>query len=393
MDESFNVLIVIYAALFISSPLIAILHELGHALAYLILTKPERIDIYIGSYVKRKNAIQFSAGKLHFYVTRSFPFIKGIGLCHSYKPETNYKNYIVILLAGAVFTFFVAGIPGIIVFYTQTNLLIQIACYIFLGLSALSLISNLVPREIDKNYDVNIDNDGKQLFFTLKIKNSLPDYLEAVELIHQKKFDGAIEKLNMVLAAAPSSEKLLTLSFAVSLVARQYDDAALYLSKLESKKELSINNTLNKGHLQSATGKHDEAIETYSKLLKLDRHNVVGLNNIAEELIDKGAHKVAAQALEKAIKLKPMFDYPYATLGYSKLLQGDLDGGKKLVKQCLDINPDNAYAYKVLGIYYLKVKDTMHANENFNKARELDSGMDLGVYAEELKQLEEQDLT
>jgi tetratricopeptide (TPR) repeat protein len=393
MDDSLNVLIVIYAALFISSPLIAILHELGHAFAYLILTKPERIDIYIGSYVKQKNATQFNAGKLYFYIKRSFPFIKGIGLCHSYKPETNYKKQTIILLAGTVFTFFIACIPGIIVFYAHPNLLVQIACYIFLGLSALSLIGNLVPREIDKTDDVNIDNDGKQLFFTLKIKNSLADYVEAVGLIHQKKYTPAIEKLRNVLAADPASEKLLSLLFAVSLIARQYEDAALYLAKLEGKKELSTNNTVNKGHLQSATGKHDEAIDTYSRLLKKDRHNVVALNNIAEELIEKGAHKVAAQALEKAIELKPMFDYPYATFGYSKLLQGDLDGGKKLVKQCLDINPNNPYAYKVLGIYYLKLKDATGANEHFDKALGLDPGMDFGVYAEELKQLEEQDLT
>lgn len=393
MDESLNVLIVIYAALFIASPLIAILHELGHALAYLILTKPERIDIYIGSYVKHKNAIQFNVGKLYFYIKRSFPFIKGIGLCHSHTPEMDYKNQTVILLSGSVFTFFIACIPGFIVFYTNANLLIQIACYIFLALSALSLISNLVPREIDKAYDVNIDNDGKQLFFTLKIKNSLPDYIEGVELVRQKQYNTAIEKLNNVLVAAPDSEKLLTLVFAVSLVAKRYNDAALYLEKLEGRQELSINNMVNKGHLQSATGKHDEAIETYSKLLKRDRHNVVALNNIAEELIEKGAHKVAAQALEKAIKLKPMFEYPYATLGYSKLLQGDLDDGKRLVKQSLDINPDNAYACKVLGIYYLKLKDTARANESFNKALVLDGGMDLGIYAEELKQLEEQDLT
>jgi tetratricopeptide (TPR) repeat protein len=206
--------------------------------------------------------------------------------------------------------------------------LVQIACYIFLALSALSLISNLIPREIDKTDDVNIDNDGKQLLFTLKIKNALPDYVDGVEFIHQKKYSQAIEKLNNVLVAAPASEKLLSLLFAVSLVAKRYDEAASFLNKLESKGELSINSMLNKGNLQSAIGKHDEAIETYSKLLKIDRHNVIALNNIAEELIEKGAHKVAAQILEKAIKLKPMFEYSYATFGYSKLLQGDLEGGK-----------------------------------------------------------------
>src|ERR1700712_5748785 len=108
--NDYIILIVIYAALFISSPLIAILHELGHALAYLVLTKPDRIDIYIGSYGNSRNAIQFNSGKLYFYLKRSFPFVKGIGLCHSYKPETNYKRDILILLAGPVFTFIIAFI-------------------------------------------------------------------------------------------------------------------------------------------------------------------------------------------------------------------------------------------------------------------------------------------
>ncbi|MBS1532702.1 MAG: tetratricopeptide repeat protein [Bacteroidetes bacterium] len=382
MNEAFNVLIVIYAALFISSPLIAIFHELGHALAYLILTKPESIDIYIGTYHKPRNSVQLKAGKLNFFIKRSFPFVKGIGLCKSSTPEVNYQRYIIILLAGSVFTFLLAATFGLIVFSTNAPFLIQISCYIFLGLSTLSLITNLVPNEIDSTYDVNLDNDGKQLFFTLKIKKSLPDYVEAIELIHQKEYATAVERLDNVLAAAPASEKVLTLLFAVSLAAKQYEGAALYLDKLEAKHELSSNNTLNKGYLQSATGKKDEAIETYSKLLRKDRHNVVALNNIGEELIEKGAHKVAAQVLEKAIKLKPMFDYPYATLGYSKLLQGDLEEGKKLIKQCMDINPNNAYAYRGLGIYYLKLNDSEKAAVHFNKALELDSGIDLSPYYE-----------
>jgi len=65
------ILAVIYAAVFISSPLIAVFHELGHALAYLVLTKPRKIDIYIGSYGSRKNVLRFNAGKLRFYVKKS----------------------------------------------------------------------------------------------------------------------------------------------------------------------------------------------------------------------------------------------------------------------------------------------------------------------------------
>jgi tetratricopeptide (TPR) repeat protein len=387
------VLIVIYGTLFISSPLIAILHELGHAFAYLVLTKPDRIDIYIGSYGSKKNAFQFEIGKICFYIKRSFPFVKGIGLCHSYKSETNYKNDIMILLAGPVFTLLVACIPGIIVFNIHVNLLIQIACYIFLGLSVLSLITNLVPREIDKSYDVNLDNDGKQIFFALKVKEALPDYVEAIQYLHKEEYIIAIEKLKNVLIIAPNSAKVLRLIIAISLIAKQYDDASLYLDKLESNFELSNDDMINKGCLLSFTNRHKEAINTYTKVLKKNRHNVIALNNIGYELIKIEDFVVAQKAFEKAIKLKPSFDDPYAGAGYLKILQGDFESGREFINKCLNINPKNVDAYKALGIYYLKLKDPNLANENFNKAFELDSDIDLGIYTDELKQLADQDIT
>ena len=387
------ILIVIYATLFISSPLIAILHELGHAFAYLSLTKPDRIDIYIGSYGNKKNAISFNIGKIYFYVKRSFPFVKGIGLCHSYKPETNYKNDIVILLAGPVFTFLIACIPGIIVFSIHVNLLIQIACYIFLGLSALSLITNLVPREIDKSYDVNLANDGKQILFALKVKKVLPDYIEALQYLDKEDYVSATEKLKKVLIIAPNSAKVLRLIIATSLFAKQYDDAGLYIDKLESNFELSTDDLINKGCLMSFTKRHKEAINTLTKALKKNRHNVIALNNIGYELIEIEDYIVAQKAFEKAIKLKPLFDAPYAGIGYLKVLQDELEDGKEFINKCIKMNPKNADAYKALGIYYLKLKDMNLAKENFNKAIELDNSIDLGTYAYELKQLTEQDIT
>jgi tetratricopeptide (TPR) repeat protein len=170
-----------------------------------------------------------------------------------------------------------------------------------------------------------------------------------------------------------------------SLASKQYEDTSLYLEKLENKFELSTLEMLNKGCLQSLTGKHEEAIETYSKVLKKDRNNVIALNNIADELIEKEAYKVAQQAIEKAIRLKPEFDHPYCTFGYLKISQGELEEGKGMINKCLELNSENAYAYKVLGIYYLKLQDIQQATANFNKALTLDSTIDLGPYAEDLE--------
>ena len=145
----YTLLVVIYAAVFLSSPLIAVFHEFGHALAYLIFTKPENIDIFIGSYGDEKNALQFRIYKLNFFIKKSFPFVKGIGLCHSSKPESDYRKFIVILLAGPVFTLIAAAIIAIVAFTSHVYLLILIFCYIFLGFSLLSIIANLVPRSLN----------------------------------------------------------------------------------------------------------------------------------------------------------------------------------------------------------------------------------------------------
>jgi len=384
------VIIVIYLAIFISSPLIAILHELGHAFAYLILTKPDKIDIYIGSYVFEKNAIQFKTGKIHFYIKRSFPFIKGIGLCRSSKPESNYLKYVVILLAGSFFTFLAAGVFALIAFNTQANLLLQIACYIFLGLSALSLLANLVPREISKSYTDNLDSDGKQLLLALNIKKARPAYIEALQDIRKKEYDSAILKLKNVLTIAPHNQDVLRLLIVTSLNGKRYDETANALVELESTSKLSPDIMFYKGCLQSSKLQHDEAIATYSEVIKKDKNNVLALNNIGYELIEKGAHQVAKRALDRAIKLNPKFDYPYSNLGYSKIVQGEIAEGKTLIDKCLSLNINNADAYKALAVYYLKLKDVNQAKINIDKATELDADTDLVVYDKELKLLQDQ---
>jgi hypothetical protein len=380
------VLIVVYLAVFISSPLIAILHECGHAIAYLIFTKPDKIDIYIGTYKLPENAIKFQIGKLHFFMKRSFPFVKGIGLCKSEKSETNYRKLVVILLAGSFFTFFIAGILAMLMINTEAPLLVKIAFYIFLGLSTLSLLTNLIPSQLDKNFKTILNSDGQQLVLALKLKKSLPDYVAGRMYLVDNNFEYASKKLKKVLDNVQLEEVIRLLIFSL-ISGKQYNEANFYLSQLESSFKMSPTDHFYRGCLQSLTHKHDEAIETYSKVLKMDRHHVLALNNIGFELIEKGAHQVAKQVLDKAIKLNPNFGAPYGNLGYSQILQGDLESGKILVDKCLQFNPLNAEAYKSLCIYYLKKDDAAGALENFKRATEIDNEIDFGIYADKLKLL------
>jgi tetratricopeptide (TPR) repeat protein len=259
-------------------------------------------------------------------------------------------------------------------------------------------VSNLIPRDINNSFfnildaGDNLENDGKQIFFDLKIKDARIYLVEATKFIEDGELKLAIEKLKNLLTVVPHSPKILRSIVRISLYTKLYESAEFYLTELENTSELSANDLLQKGCLKSFQQNHDEAITIYGKVLKKDRNNVIALNNIGYELIEKGAHEVAKRALERAIKLRPSFDHPYNNLGYSKILQGEYKEGKSLVDKCLELNNENADAYKTLGIYYLKLKNLSLANFNFNKAIELDSETDLSVYVDELKLLTENEV-
>lgn len=173
---------------------------------------------------------------------------------------------------------------------------------------------------------------------------------------------------------------------------KKYDDAASYNSLLEQIAEFSVNDLVNKGCIQSAMHKSDDAIVTYQQVLKKDKHNLIALNNVAAELVDKGAYIVAQRALDKALKFAPDYVYAYNTMAYMKIMQGLMDEGKELIDKCFKLEPENAYLYKTLGIYNLKCLDLAQATANFNKAVELDSSIDVDDYGDELKQLSEKQI-
>jgi Tetratricopeptide repeat len=387
------ILISLYVAIFITSPFITIFHELGHAVAYLILTKPNKVDIYIGSYGDSKETMNFKIGKLNFYVKHSFPFIKSGGLCKSDKIETSYLKYIIILLAGPVFTLLMACAIGLIIFNVEVHGSIKLFCFALIICSIISLFVNLRPRTILRS-GVNLDNDGKQILFAINHRKVFSNYIAACQYFEKGEFASASLQLKHALEKIPGDRGVFRLLINSLLQAKNFDDAGPYLSEFEKKFELLPLDRLNKGCLESFTEKHEEAILSYRVVLEDDKNNVLALNNLGYELNEKCEWQEAEQLLEKGIKLSPEFDHLYANLGYTKVLQGDLEAGKILIEKCIELNPKNAYAYKNLGIYYIKIKNLNLAKTNFDKAIEFDDTFDLSIYINEIKVLaKEQDIS
>jgi tetratricopeptide (TPR) repeat protein len=76
------------------------------------------------------------------------------------------------------------------------------------------------------------------------------------------------------------------------------------------------------GDYYQGRGRHREAIEEYSKSIRIDPLFVKAYNGIAISLDQTGEHERAVEYYEAALAIKPDLDYLHNNLGYSLLLQG-----------------------------------------------------------------------
>lgn len=373
----------IYAAIYITNPFIIIFHELGHAFAHLILTKPKKINVFIGSYGDTKTKLNLKIGKLHFYVKPSLFFING-GICQSYSAEPSYKKRVIILLAGPLVSFFVACLIGFFVFDSEIHGVVKLYFFALIICSFISLITNLRPSTI-KN--TNIDNDGKQLLFTIRIRKVYTDYVLANEKFLRGEYIYSAEQFLQIIAFFPHEENIMRPLITSLLMTKRWTEAEKYLTEFTQYRYPNTEDYLNWGYLHSVTNRSQLAIENYKKALSYDPNNLIGLNNLGYELALKGEYAEGQKILEQAIEIDPKFSHPYGNLGYLKILSSKLDEGKQLIEKSIELDPNNAYAYKHLGVYYLKTGDKGKALVNFNKALELDSSFNMESFFQEAELL------
>lgn len=370
------VFICIYIASYITAPFITIFHELGHAIAILLLTKTDQIDIYIGSYGDKNSKIRVKIGKLVFYIKLTFSF-STVGMCHSTGMVNNYKKKLVILSAGALLSFLFSCLIGFLVISTEFHGAIKSYFACLIVCSFIAMFNNLVPRTIHAK---NLYNDGKQIIFTYKIRKVYNDYVMIQEDLLVENYEEALKKIKIIVAIFPWEEILIRQYISILLLAKEYEEAEKQHINLEKFAELIVNDYIIIGYLQILSNRNTEAIINFHKALRMDSKNPIALNNIGHTLILLEKHEEGQPYLEKAIKLDPAFAEPYIHLAQIKIFAHHLEEGKILIDKSIMLNDKNAHAYKNLGLYYLKTGNAELASLNFAKAIKLDNSINLEQY-------------
>jgi tetratricopeptide (TPR) repeat protein len=377
-------LILIYLSLIIAicvtNPVIIICTELGHALSCLLLTNPDNIDIFIGSYGDTEAGLNFKVGKLHFYFNPSFPFILKGGLSRASKMEPNYLNCILTLLAGPIFTVLLACIIGAVVFNTEVHGAIKLYCFALILFSVLRLVRSLIPKHIKA---ANKDNNGKQIAFLLRTRDVYANYVAAIDDELNNEKITAVEKLLKIVEVHPKEEIFLRLLVPLLIEIKSSDLAKKYLIDLKTVSSFTATDYLNMGYLHSLAGERTEAIKNFREGMAMEPERLLILNMLAGQLMLTDAYEEAIEIFEKVINLVPNKPDTYDILGYLNILAGRLDTAKTFLDKSLWLNPSYSRAYKHLGIFYLKTNEKENAIINFKKAAELDSNINIDSYLQE----------
>ncbi|NCD71394.1 tetratricopeptide repeat protein [Mucilaginibacter agri] len=384
-------ILAVYIALFITSPLIALLHELGHAFAYLILTKPNHIDVFVGSYGNEKNSYSFKLGRLSLHFKYSFPFIWGVGLCKSDTIESTPWKYIIILLAGPIFTLVMAIVFGLLAFHFDANGQLRMFCVALILFSFISLLTNLAPRTLNRSTANYLESDGRQIAFTLKYWKVYPQYLSILDSIQKERFEVALFKIDNLLKNNKPHERLLRYQIACNIALKRYETVIELTQQLNRFVYLTKVDYMNRGCAYSLLDKHELAIKDYYIVIKADATNPIVFNNLGYGLIETGDYKKAEKVLKKSISLNRDLSYANSNLGYLKILTGNFEQAKIVLDKAQELDPAEPHNYKYLGIYHLRTMNLEEAQTNFHKCLELDSSIDLKKYLDEIELLNKRD--
>ena len=94
-------------------------------------------------------------------------------------------------------------------------------------------------------------------------------------------------------------------------------------------------------------------------------------------MLQQKKYQEAIDQFTKAIDIDPYWDYPYNNRGYCKLQLGDIDNAYADLFHSFEMNSDNSFSWRNLGVYYLTTNEFEKALQHFEQAEKIDPKTEL----------------
>ncbi|TVR26491.1 MAG: serine/threonine-protein kinase [Balneolaceae bacterium] len=146
-----------------------------------------------------------------------------------------------------------------------------------------------------------------------------------------------------------------------------------------SERAKEINNELAAVHvtlgmIQQATGRYDEAVNSFRRALELDSVNSDAYRGLARAYVQLGSIDQAEETYKRSIRLRPTYWAGYNQLGGFYYGQGKFTEAVQQYEKVIELIPNSSYGYSNLGVVYYYLEDYPKAIELFNKASEIEPG-------------------
>ncbi|HWR01318.1 MAG TPA: tetratricopeptide repeat protein [Chlorobaculum sp.] len=134
--------------------------------------------------------------------------------------------------------------------------------------------------------------------------------------------------------------------------------------------ELLVQANANLAMAYDALGRKKSCREAYLRVLELDAHNTLAMNNLAYLLAEEGARLPKALKLaENAVMLEPDNGVFLDTLGWVHYRLGNYDLAREMIEKSLATGIEEAEIYQHLGQVYEKLGNPEKAREMFEKSK------------------------
>ncbi|MBO9563963.1 MAG: tetratricopeptide repeat protein [Niastella sp.] len=359
-------------------PLTVLLHELGHAIPAILLTR-QRTTIYIGSYGDPKNSVRFRVGLLEVYL-RYNPFLWMKGLCAPSAESISVNRQIVYTVTGPIASFVIASIACYITFTYDMHGALKLYVVIFLGSALFDLFFNLIPNSHPiRLFDGRIVyNDGYQLQQLLRYKRFPRSYDNVLKQHGAQRFAESAKVLEKMLADGIVNDSVFQLAINAYLNLGNYKRVKELGERFAQRAEQTPLDLFSLGTAYSRLNMHEAALELYDKALQQDPDHIYSLSDKAYTLNLLNRFEEAIQLFDRIIVLEENSGaYAYSNRGLSRIKLGQTEEGLQDINRAFELGKDNGYAYRNLGIYHLDKGDYEEALQLFIKAKEAEGNVHL----------------
>jgi tetratricopeptide (TPR) repeat protein len=371
------ILVTIVVAFFLAMPISILLHEFGHAIPALLLTKG-KVEMFIGSRGDKTKSFKIKIGLLDIWITKN-PLAWKSGLCRQMTKNIPLKSQI-IYIAGGPFVSLLVGIVGLIcLIHFFPNKVLRYCFLFFTYYSIAIFLSSIIPRN-KKNGVSNgnvIYNDGYILRRLFKVKKFHKEFDDATKLYNTQQYEEASRLCEFLLDKRIDYVAVFQNGISACIMARNYERALQLCNKYQKDFVLTTNDYCHIGMAKLFSKMYLQAKADFEKSLALDANNIYSLNNIGYNYILTNEHEKAIPYLDNAILLNAAFATAYANRGLAKAKLGKTVDGLNDLDKAIELDQSNACVYRNLGMYYHDIGNYAKALSFYNKAFEIDSNTHL----------------